>query len=168
MHTCMPGLVVQIYATYPSMPGALRALCPVIRGVTPGITRIRAIGPYARCHPSLFSKIQTRIWLSCLLPFPFYLRYSCTSVRHCANCQIPEFAKFNPSPPLVALNLTFGRIEFDNLASRTGFVSTLQSHCRPVAPARAAVSRSRSPGDGTLARRQRDAQLEVRAVSVTL
>ena len=33
----MPGLAVQIYATYPSMPGALRALCPDFRGVTPGI-----------------------------------------------------------------------------------------------------------------------------------
>eukprot|EP01043_Picozoa_sp_COSAG02_P062575 COSAG02_NODE_8669_length_2486_cov_1.986594_5_plen_49_part_01 len=40
----MPGLAVQIYATYPSMPGALRALCPDFRGVTPGIR------PYARCH----------------------------------------------------------------------------------------------------------------------
>ena len=30
-------LAVQNYATYPSMPGALRALCPVRRGVTPGI-----------------------------------------------------------------------------------------------------------------------------------
>ena len=43
----MPGLAVQNYATYPSMPGALRALCPVTRGVTPGIR------PYARCHGRL-------------------------------------------------------------------------------------------------------------------
>ena len=33
---------MQNYATYPSMPGALRALCPVRRGVTPGI---RALCP---------------------------------------------------------------------------------------------------------------------------
>eukprot|EP01043_Picozoa_sp_COSAG02_P013931 COSAG02_NODE_565_length_20246_cov_13.930163_6_plen_162_part_00 len=46
MHTCMPGLAVQNYATYPSMPGALRALCPVTRGVTQGIR------PYALCHRS--------------------------------------------------------------------------------------------------------------------
>ena len=40
----MPGLAVQNYATYPSMPGALRALCPVRRGVITGIR------PYARYH----------------------------------------------------------------------------------------------------------------------
>eukprot|EP01043_Picozoa_sp_COSAG02_P020967 COSAG02_NODE_1051_length_14956_cov_3.414216_14_plen_72_part_00 len=33
---------MQNYATYPSMPGALRALCPVRRGVITGIR------PYAR------------------------------------------------------------------------------------------------------------------------
>jgi len=44
MHTCMPGLAVQNYATYPSMPGALRALCPDFRGVITGIR------PYARYH----------------------------------------------------------------------------------------------------------------------
>jgi len=38
----MPGLAVQNYATYPSMPGALRALCPDFRGVITGIR------PYAR------------------------------------------------------------------------------------------------------------------------
>ena len=42
MYTCMPELAVQNYATYPSMPGALRALCPVARGVITGIR------PYAR------------------------------------------------------------------------------------------------------------------------
>eukprot|EP01046_Picozoa_sp_COSAG06_P017762 COSAG06_NODE_1216_length_10221_cov_9.567477_6_plen_159_part_00 len=47
MHTCMPGLAVQNYATYPSMPGALRALCPVRRGVTQGIR------PYALCQGAL-------------------------------------------------------------------------------------------------------------------
>ena len=36
------GLAVQNYATYPSMPGALRALCPDFRGVITGIR------PYAR------------------------------------------------------------------------------------------------------------------------
>ena len=44
MYTCMPELAVQNYATYPSMPGALRALCPVRRGVITGIR------PYARYH----------------------------------------------------------------------------------------------------------------------
>ena len=28
MHTCMPGLAVQNYATYPSMPGALPSIMP--------------------------------------------------------------------------------------------------------------------------------------------
>ena len=42
----MPGLTVQNYATYPSMPGALRALCPDLRGVITGIR------PYARYQGS--------------------------------------------------------------------------------------------------------------------
>jgi hypothetical protein len=28
MHTCVPGLAVQSYATYPSMPGALPSIMP--------------------------------------------------------------------------------------------------------------------------------------------
>ena len=44
MHTCMPGLAVQNYATYPIMPDPPRALCPVRRGVITGIR------PYARYH----------------------------------------------------------------------------------------------------------------------
>ena len=52
----MPGLAVQNYATYPSMPGALRALCPVRRGVITGIR------PYARYHVG-FNKSVLRLEL---------------------------------------------------------------------------------------------------------
>ena len=45
MHTCMPGLAVQNYATYPSMPGALPSIMP---GQTWRDTGHK--GPYARCH----------------------------------------------------------------------------------------------------------------------
>ena len=39
-HTMNLVCPVQNYDTYPIMPGALRALCPVRRGVTPGIRRL--------------------------------------------------------------------------------------------------------------------------------
>ncbi len=56
-------IAMQNYATYPSMPGALRALCPVRRGVTPGIR------PYARCHFTVGSYYRRVSMVDCVI-FP--------------------------------------------------------------------------------------------------
>ena len=136
MHTCMPGLAVQNYATYPSMPAALPSimrLCPVGRGVITGIR------PYARYQPRSASTAPSCVGAG---DGAGDVMQACAAYRQARNTQFSMWAGDPRNRPMVDGGCASARCRG---RARNGQAVSQGKHLTNPADPRGAGQKSRQP-----------------------